>query len=109
MPFPCCRVDGLAQVGPSCGRKRTELFENAGVKGSIYAVSEHAHGSLGITQGHFDCQFSSMETRTAKFECSSAFVWTGISSKTLLVWTQIFFIRIKGMRFKKYPMRVDEA
>ena len=31
----------------SCGRVKTELFENADVKASIYDVSEHAHGSLG--------------------------------------------------------------
>ena len=37
-------------------------------------VSEHAHGSLGITRGHFArhfaCLFSFVEVRTAKFECS---------------------------------------
>ena len=59
----------------SCGRVKTELFENADVKASIYDVSEHAHGSLGTTKGHFDCLFS--------------FLWTGIFSKTLLVWTRI--------------------
>ena len=31
---------------------KTELFENADVTESIYYVSEHAHGSLGITRGH---------------------------------------------------------
>ena len=45
----------------SCGRVKTELFENADVTASIYDVSEHAHGSLGITQGHFDCLFSFVE------------------------------------------------
>ena len=39
----------------SCGRVKTKLFENADVTASIYDVSEHAHRSLGITQGHFDC------------------------------------------------------
>ena len=82
---------------------KTELFENADVTASISVVSEHAHGSSGITQGHFDCLFSFVKVRTAEFECSSVFVWTGISSKMLLVWTQIFFIRIKKMRFQKYP------
>ena len=62
----------------SCGRMKTELFENANVTASIYDASEHAHGSLGIMQGHFDCLFSFIEVRTAKFECSSFFVWTGI-------------------------------
>ena len=42
----------------SCGRVKTELFENADVTASIYDVPEHAHGSLGILQGHFDCLFS---------------------------------------------------
>ena len=88
----------------SCGRVKTELFENADVKASIYDVSEHAHGSLGTTKGHFDCLFSFVEVRTAKFECSSVFVWTGIFSKTLLVWTRIFLkTDEKKMRFQKYP------
>ena len=39
----------------SCGRVKTELFENADVTTSIYDVSEHALGSLGITRGHFAC------------------------------------------------------
>ena len=46
-----------------CGRVKLrgekELFENADVTVSIYDVSEHAHGSLGIAQGHFDCSFHS--------------------------------------------------
>ena len=75
----------------SCGRVKTELFENADVTASIYDVPEHAHGSLGIAQGHFDCLFSFVKVRTDEFDSSSVFVWTGISSKTLLVWTQIFF------------------
>ena len=36
----------------SCGRAKAELFENDDVTASIYDVSEHAHGSLGITHGH---------------------------------------------------------
>ena len=58
----------------SCGRVKTELFENADVTVSIYDVSEHAHGSLGITQGHFDSLFSFIKARTAKFECSCVFM-----------------------------------
>ena len=87
----------------SCGQVKTELFETADVTASIYDVSEHAHGSLGITQGLFDCLCSFVEVRTAKFECSSVFVWTGILLKTLLVGTRILLIRIKKMRFQKYP------
>ena len=65
----------------SFGRVKKEFFENADVTVSIYDVSEHAHGSLGIMQGHFDCLFSFVEARTAKFECSSVFVLTGIFRK----------------------------
>ena len=60
---------------------KTELFKNADVTVSIYYISGHVHGSSGITQGHFDCLFSFMEVRTAEFECSSVFVWTGIFCK----------------------------
>ena len=45
----------------SCGRVKTELFENADVTSSIYNVSEHAHGSLGTTKGHFNFPFSFVE------------------------------------------------
>ena len=94
----------------SCGRVKTELFENADVKVSIYDVSEHAHGSLGTTKGHFDCLFSFVEVRTAKFECCSVFVWTGIFSKMLLVWTRIFLkTDKKRCVFKNIRIRVDEA
>ena len=48
----------------SCGRVKTELFENADVTASIYDVPEHTHGSSGITQGHFDCLFSFVKIRT---------------------------------------------
>ena len=60
-----------------CGRVKTELFESADVTASIYDVPEHAHGSLGITQGHFDSLFSFVKVRTEEFECSSVFMWTG--------------------------------
>ena len=60
----------------SCGRVKTELFENADVKASICDVLEHAHRSLGITRGHFACMFSFIEARTAEFESSCVFVWT---------------------------------
>ena len=42
---------------------KTEFFENADVKASIYDVSEHALGSLGITRGYFACLFSFIEVR----------------------------------------------
>ena len=87
----------------SCGQVKTELFENFDVRASIYDASEHAHGSLGITQGHFVCFLSFVKVRTAEFECSSVFVWPGIFLKTLIVWTRIFFYGYKKMRFQKYP------
>ena len=68
----------------SCGRVKTELFENVDVTVSICNPSERALGSLGITRGHFVYLFSD-------FECHSVFVWTGIISKTPLVWTRIFY------------------
>ena len=83
----------------SCGRVKTELFENADVKASMYDVSEHAHGSLGTTKGHFDCLSSFVEVRTAKFECSSVFVWTRIFLKT----------DKKRCVFKNIRIRVDGA
>ena len=47
----------------SCGRVKTELFENADVTASSYHQSEHALGSLGITQGRVACLFSFIEVR----------------------------------------------
>ena len=85
----------------SCGRVKTELFENVDVTVSIYDVPEYAHGSSGITQGHFDCLFSFVKIRTEEFESSSVFVWTGIFSKTLLVSTQIFSYTDKKDAFSK--------
>ena len=45
----------------SCGRVKTELFENADVTASNYLQSEHALGSLGTTRGHVACLFSFIE------------------------------------------------
>ena len=73
-----------------------ELFENADVTASIYNPSEHALGSLRIMRGHIVHLFS-------VFEHHSVVVWTGIILNTLLVWTRYFFVRIKKMRFQKYP------
>ena len=85
-------------------------FRNSDVTASIYDVPEHAQGSLGITEGHFDYLFSFVKFRTEEFESSSVFVWTGIFSKTLLVWTQIFFhTDKKRCVFKNIRIRVDEA
>ena len=57
----------------SCGRMKTELFENADVTASIYNPSEHAQGALGITQGHFDCLFSFVKVPRAEFESKKRF------------------------------------
>ena len=94
----------------SCGRVKTELFENADVTASICHVPEHAHGSSGIMQGQFGCLFSFIKVRTEEFESSSVFVWMGIFSKTLLVWTWIFFYTDKKRcAFKNIRIRVDGA
>ena len=94
----------------SCGRVKTELFENADVTASVYDVPEHAHGSLGIMQGYFDCLFSFVKVRTEEFGCNSVFVWTGIFSKTLLVWTQIFFYTDKKRCvFEIIRIRADKS
>ena len=94
----------------SCGRMKTELLENADVTAPICDVPEYAHGSLGITQGHFDCLFSFVKVQKEELEYSSVFVWTGLFSKTLLVWTRIFsYADKKRCVFKNTRIRVDEA
>ena len=85
----------------SCGRGKTELFENVDVIASIYYVSEHAHGSLRIARGHLACLFAFIEVRTSKFACSSVFVWAGIFLKTRLLKTQIFFCTDKKDLFSE--------
>ena len=87
----------------SCGRVKTELFENVDVKASICDVPEHAHGSLWVTREYFACLFSFIEARTAEFESSCVFVWTAIFSKALLMWTRIIFYTDKKVRFQKDP------
>ena len=94
----------------SYGQVKTELFENADVTASVYDVPEHAHGSLGISQGHIDRLFSFFKARTEEFDSSSVFVWTGIFSKTLLVWTRIFFhTDTERCVFINIRIRVDGA
>ena len=89
---------------------KTELYENADVTASIYDVPEHACGSLGIPQGHFDCLFSFVKVRKKEFECSSVFVWTGIFSKTFLVRTWIvLYTDKKRCVFINIRIRVDGA
>ena len=62
----------------SCGRVKTELCENADVTASIYDASEHAHGPLGIPQGHFDClvsfiKFEQRSLNKAAFSCGRGY------------------------------------
>ena len=82
----------------SCGRVKTELFENADIKASIYDVSEHAHGSLGTTKGHFDCLFSFVEVRTAKAASSCG---RGYFRKRSSCGRESFRKRIKKDAFSK--------
>ena len=85
----------------SCGRVKTELFENADVKASICDVPEHAHGSLGITQGHFACLFllSKLEQRSLKVAASSC--GRGYFRKRSSCGRGYFFKRIKKDAFSK--------
>ena len=56
----------------SCGRVKTELFENADVKASIYDVSEHGHGFLGSRKGNLIVFFlSKFEQRSLNAAASS--------------------------------------
>ena len=64
-------------------------FENADVSASIYEESEHAHGYLGITQGHFDCLLSFVKVRTVEFECSSALRFVLIKSNAKKYFTSV--------------------
>ena len=87
----------------SCGRVKTELFENADVTASIYDVPEHAHRSSGITHGHFDCLFSFVKIRTKEFESSStaSSCGRGYFQKRSSCERRYFFIRIKKDAFSK--------
>ena len=96
----------------SCGRVKMELFENADLTASIYDVRifwDHVHGSFGITQGHFDCLFSVIKARTEELECGSVFVWTGMFSKALLVYADIFYTDKNRCVFINIRIRVDGA
>ena len=71
-----------------------DFFEDAVFETPVYDPSEYALGSLGIAPGHFVDLFSDRE-------CHSVFMWRGIISKMLLVWTQIFFHAFKTDAFSK--------
>ena len=87
----------------SCGRVKTELFENADVTASGVYVSEHAHGSLGITRGHFACLFSSIEAEHRSLHVAAFSRGREHFRKCSSCGRGYFFIRIKKMRFRKYP------
>ena len=86
----------------SCGRLKIKLFENSDVTASICYISVHALESVRVMRGHSASQIvfyrsSNIEFRyrITKSEYHSGFVWTGIFSKNVQVWTRIFFIRMK--------------
>ena len=85
----------------SCGRVKTELFENADVTASIYDVSEHAHGSLGITQGHFDCLLSIVKFKQWSLNAAASSCGRGYFRKRSSCGRGYFFIRIKKDAFSK--------
>ena len=87
----------------SCGRVKTELFENADVTASIYDILEHAHGSLGIMQGHFDCLFSLSNFEQWSLNAAASSCGRGYFRKRSSCGRGNFFIRTKKMRFQKYP------
>ena len=94
----------------SCGRVKTELFENADVTASIYDVPEHAHGSLGITQGHLSVCFllSKFEQRNLNAAAASS-CGRGYFRKRSSCGRGYFLIWIKKMLFKNFRIRVDGA
>ena len=63
----------------SCGRVKTEFSKMLDVSASTNDASERAPGSLGTARGNFVYLFWDFEDHT------------GIFSKTLLLWTRIFF------------------
>ena len=94
----------------SCGRLKTELFENADVTVSIYCISEHVLGSLGITRGHVACLFSFIEVQMPTIIIDigiSLVIEYRIANVTLLSCGRGYFRkrikRIKKTRFHKYP------
>ena len=62
---------------------KTELFENADFTASIYYVSEHVHGNLGIARGGL-CLFSFIEVRTSKLHVTASLCRRGSFRKLSL-------------------------
>ena len=85
----------------SCGRVKTELLENADVTASIYDILQHAHRSLGITQGHFDCLFSLSKFEQPSLNAAASSCGWGYFRKYSSRGRANFFIRISKMRFQK--------
>ena len=75
----------------SCGRVTTKLFENADVTALICDASEHAHGSLGITQGHFDCLFSLSKFEQRSLNVAASSCGGGISENAPRVDADILY------------------
>ena len=85
----------------SCGRVKTEVFENADVTASIYNVPEHAHGSLGIMQEHFDCLFFLSKFEKWSLNAAASSCGRGYFRKRSSCGRGHFFIRIKKDAFSK--------
>ena len=85
----------------SCERAKTELFEHADITAAIYHPSDYLLGSLWIARGHFVYLF-------LNFEYHNVFVWKVMSSKTLLVWMQVFFGKSRCI-FENIRICVDVA
>ena len=87
----------------SCGRVKTELFENADVKASLCDVPEHAHGLWGSHEDTLLVCFllSKLEQRSLKVAASSC--GRGYFQKRSSCGRGYFFIRIKKMCFQKDP------
>ena len=83
----------------SCGRVKTELFENADVTASIYDVPEHAHGSLGFTQGHLIVCFLLSKFEKRSLNAAASLCGRGCFRKRSSCGRGYFFIRIKKDAF----------
>ena len=96
----------------SCGRMKTEPFENADVTASIYHPSEHAIGSLGITRGHVACLFSFIEVRVSNIVIEYRILLLNSEfrmSQRFRVDADLFYTDKKRCVFKKIRIRVDGA
>ena len=87
----------------SCERVKTELFENADVTASIHYVSEHAHGSWGSRDGILPLCFLLLKFENQSLHVAASWCGRGSIRKRSSCGREYFLIRIKKMRFQKYP------